>query len=193
LLAATLAGFTSFVSSATSGYFQIATVTAAGGETSLTFSSIPATYTDLQIRGVYRDTQSAASQVAPVYLKFNASGTPNYAHHTLSGDGTNVAATGNSARPWVQIVNAGTTDFDTANAFGASIIDITDYASTTKNKTVKAFAGNEANTAATVYSVGFSSGVWLLTNAINSIQINAGNIAFKANSTFTLYGIKAFS
>jgi hypothetical protein len=175
------------------GYFQIATVTAAGGETSLTFSSIPATYTDLQIRGVFRDTYVASARVSNVFVQFNADTGTNYAYHNLTGDGTSVSAPGSAATNKISMEGAGLSDLSTASIFGASIIDIADYANTSKNKTVKFLAGDENNTASTNFEISLGSGLWLNTAAITSVVLKPQLTAFKANSTFTLYGIKAFA
>jgi hypothetical protein len=72
--------------------------------------------------------------------------------------------------------------------FGASIIDILDSYSTTKNKTMRAFSG--ANYA--LPDIRLSSGLFLSTAAINSITIFA-NIGpnFLAGSRFSLYGVTA--
>jgi hypothetical protein len=81
-------------------------------------------------------------------------------------------------------------DNSTASTFGASIISIQDYASTTRNKTVRGFSGSEANTASANFYVVLNSGLWLNTSAITSITMLPGQTAFKAGSTFALYGIK---
>jgi hypothetical protein len=174
------------------GYFQIATVTAAGGETSLTFSSIPATYTDLQIRGVQRHTLGATGSITPL-LRFNADSTAaNYYAHWLEGDGTSVSAASYNATAGMYLSSAGMGDASTANCFAAMILDVADYASTSKNKTLKAFFGNEGNAASTSYRLNLLSGAWFSTAAITSITIVSNATAFKAGSTFTLYAQKAF-
>jgi hypothetical protein len=67
------------------------------------------------------------------------------------------------------------------------LIDILDYASTTKNKTLRGFTGADLNGSGNSNIV---SGLWINTAAITSIQIIAEATAFKAGSTFALYGIK---
>jgi hypothetical protein len=172
------------------GYFQIATVTAAGGETSLTFSSIPATYTDLQIRGVGRQGFNA-NQTLQLVLQFNNDTTAaNYIAHDLQGDGSTVSAQSLSGQPGVYIPNILTGNTSLASVFGAAIIDFADYASTSKNKTVRSFAGADNNAATADHSLHLTSGLWMSTAAINSIKL-VPITTFSAASTFTLYGIRA--
>jgi hypothetical protein len=79
-----------------------------------------------------------------------------------------------------------------ANIFGAGIIDIFDYSSTTKNKTIRAFTGTDFNTASTTAEVGLFSSVWLNSGSgVSTIRFyfpTGGN--FATGSTFALYGIK---
>jgi hypothetical protein len=71
-----------------------------------------------------------------------------------------------------------------------SILDIHDYASTTKNKTTRSFFGSDVNISDTAYDLRLTSGLWRSTDAINTITLFASAIAFTAGSTFALYGIK---
>lgn len=168
---------------------SIATATAAGGESTITFSSIPATYASLQIRGIYRDQYTANPYSAELRVRFNSDSGANYVSHWLQGDGSTAAAQSNTGANQIKIISAGVADAVSANIFGVSIIDIHDYASTTKNKVTRAFAGANNNTTSTEFKVSLDSGLWLDTSAITSISLLAPN-NFKAGSTFALYGIK---
>jgi hypothetical protein len=174
---------------ASGSYESIATVTAAGGEASLTFSSIPATYASLQIRGIYRDQYTANPYSAELRVRFNSDSGANYVSHWLQGDGSTATAQSNTGANQIKIISAGVADAVSANIYGASIIDIHDYVSTTKNKVTRAFAGANDNTSSTEFKVSLNSGLWLDTSAITSIGLLAPN-NFKAGSTFALYGIK---
>lgn len=183
-------GYGAFVPLGAAGAFEsIASVTAAGGETSLTFSSIPSTYEHLEIRGIARDT-IALNSAAGVNLRFNGDTGANYVRHWMRGDGTSASAGGNTGFDSMNFIGGSIGDSSTASAFGASIISIHDYKSTTKNKTVRGFSGSDANTASSNFYVVSNSGLWLNTSAITSITILPGQTAFKAGSTFALYGIK---
>jgi hypothetical protein len=175
---------------AAGGSFEsIATVTAAGGEASLTFSSIPATYASLQIRGIFRDEYTDNPYSSELQVRFNSDTGANYVSHWLQGDGSTVSAPNNTGANFIKIISAGVADAVGANIYGASIIDIHDYASTTKNKVTRARAGANTNTTSTEFKSTLNSGLWLNTSAITSIGLLAPN-NFKAGSTFALYGIK---
>jgi hypothetical protein len=169
---------------------SIATATGTGSNTEITFSSIPSTYKHLQIRSIYRDTKAATTRQS-LYLEFNGSAGTNYSVHNLRGSGSAVTAGGFANYPFVTIECAGAGDSTTANVFGASIIDIHDYAVTTKNKTVRYFSGiNDNTTTDGNQGVVIGSGAWNQTAAITSIKIICGDTAFVSGSTFSLYGIK---
>lgn len=170
-------------------YSSIATVTAAGGETTLTFSSIPGTYTDLQIRGIARNTNTGNNQ-AGISIRFNGDSTAaNYVLHELYGNGTSAAAWNATSSGSAGSQNTGEAGGALgANMFGASIIDVANYTSTSKYKTIKMIAGVDSNTT-TVTFVGMMSGLWLSTSAVTSITI-VSPYAMAAGSTFALYGIK---
>ena len=173
--------------SAVGDFQSIATVTGTGSSTSLTFSSIPSTYQHLQIRGISRNTGGSLSY--PIYLTFNGSSS-GYAWHRLKGNGSTASASAAASEVNINLDEADAGGTSTANTVGAAIIDIQDYASTTKNKTVRAITGTDANTASTGFGVSFGSGLWVNTDAITSITITNGYDFFSTNTTFSLYGIK---
>jgi hypothetical protein len=70
-----------------------------------------------------------------------------------------------------------------AFSFGAMIIDLPDYMSTTKNKTVRALAGTPSR-------VAMDSGLFIGTAAISSISLSANASSFATGSRLALYGIK---
>lgn len=158
------------------GAFEsIATVTAAGGETSLSFTNIPQNYVALQIRGIQRSTTSAGS-----LLRFNSDSGSNYAWHRLDANGTSPSAAGvaNDTSMNLGVVSDATYS-------GAAIIDIYDYASTTKYKTARCFSGKDANGSGFVR---ISSSVWMSTSAVTSLTIF--DVTFSAGTSFALYGIR---
>lgn len=182
-----LAGNAAFIPN---NFYSIATVTAAGGETSLTFSSIPSTYTHLQIRLISRQS-SASVATGSIKLTFNGDNANNYPYHYLQGNGTSAVATGSSANAWIYLTDASQQNNATAGMFAAAIVDIIDYANTSKYKTTKYIAGGDANTATTNESMSVGSGVWMSTSAINSITLSVtGAVTYIAGSTFALYGVK---
>lgn len=160
-------------------YESIATFTATGGETAVTFSSIPSTYKSLEVR------LSAQAQTSALNWQFNSDTGSNYAMHRLFGNGSTVTATGSASATQI----GGLTIPSTATGGWASgVYSIIDYASTTKYKTLRAFAGYDANGSGNVYLI---SGLWMSTSAISSIELNfsAGD-TLVAGSKFSLYGIR---
>lgn len=166
----------------TGAFESIATATGTGSSGSITFSSIPSTYQHLQLRinGVANaDTDQTAE------ITFNSDSGSNYTSHRLTGNGSTVGAFGFTAssgnKPYGWTYGGGTIP-------GVSIIDIHDYATTTKNKTIRIFSGWDSNGSGRVE---LQSSVWLNTNAISSITITNGNARnWTTSSTFALYGVK---
>ena len=169
-----------------SSYESIATVTVgSGGSASVTFSSIPATYTHLQIRGLSKTDR--ADDNDNVKMQFNGDTASNYSHHVLLGTGSSAVAAANAnASSILTIAGAAA---NVSSVFGGGIIDILDYKDTNKYKTVRTLGGYESN------STGFialQSGNWRSTSAITSIVLlpNVGS-NFNQYSQFALYGIKS--
>ena len=172
------------------GSFEsIASATGTGSSTTVTFSSIPSTYKHLQLRWISKDTYSGVAAALRVEMQFNSDTGTNYARHQMYGDGSAVTALGDASVSTIRFDAAGAYG-TTANEFGVAVVDIIDYASTTKYKTVCGFYGANGNTTNTNYSVGLASGLWMNTNAITSISVISGNSNFTTTSTFALYGIK---
>ena len=174
-------------SATTDGFFQIASTTAgAGGTSTITFSSIPTTYTHLQLRISCRSTTAAGLSWSR--LRMNSDSTnANYKGHQLYGEGSSAASTNFGSESGIAaFLTVGSTG--TANVFNAAIIDILDYSNTNKYKTIKVLQGNDTNGAGYII---FHSGVWLSTSSINSLtfsDVNSGNYA--QGSIFSLYGVK---
>jgi hypothetical protein len=162
----------------TNSYESIETVTVSTPVSSITFSSIPATYTHLQIRGFGRSTADTQLDTT-----FNSDTGANYSHHSLLGYGSGTEASSGANASKV-IMEAMT---NTASVFAGYIIDILDYANTNKYKTTRNLAGYDSNGAG---RVSLNSGNWRNTNAITSITLTARSTTFAEYSQFALYGIK---
>ena len=162
-----------------SSFESIATITPSGTNT-VTFSSIPGTYKSLQIRGICTDAGQNT-----LLMRFNGITTASYASHEIAGDGATAVASGGSSQLNMQI--AGRNNGLSANAsyLAGVIIDIHDYASTTKNKTVRCFNGYDANGTG---NIGLDSGLFASTSAVTSVTLYIGS-NFSSGTTFALYGI----
>jgi hypothetical protein len=166
-----------------SSFESIATATGTGSSGTITFSSIPSTYSSLQIR-IYGRTVASSDNMA---IRLNGDTGTNYTWHELRGDGINVAVNGLTGQTYGR---CGYAINDTSNG-GVSIIDIIDYSSSTKNKTIRSFAGDDTNGGATNSIIRLTSNLWLSTSAVTSLSIiTTGGNSFATNATFALYGIR---
>jgi len=187
LLNTILGSFSSGVVAVPNSYESIATTTVgAGGSATVTFSSIPATYKHLQIRYIARSSVSGTVN-ASTGIRFNSDTGNNFASHFLSGNGSTIATGAFTSQSFMfGYIMPGNTA--TSNSFGVGIIDILDYTNTNKNKTIRSLNGHDNNGTG---DVRFSSGVWLNTNAVDTILIdNRDGYNFLQYSQFALYGIK---
>ncbi len=181
-----LGSFSTGVAPSTNSYESIATVTVgSGGAANVEFTSIPSTYTHLQIRGLVKSI-NVNQDVTNTNLTIN-SGTQNSYYHGLRGNGTSAIAN-NGAGFYFPIYSPSTTGY--TNIFNACVIDILDYANTNKNKTVRGFGGFDANGSGWI---NLASCLFNTTTAISSIKIETDGGAFTGwaqYSQFALYGIK---
>jgi hypothetical protein len=162
-------------------YDALATVTSPAA-TTLTFSGIPTGYKHLQIRGIANNGE--ASGWNNQQIRFNGDTGSNYAYHNLYGNGTSVAA---GSALSVSSLNDIFRVPPTGN-FGAFIIDILDYSSVTKAKTIRVLTGGDTGSNGWI---GLHSGLWYKTpEAIHSITFNSSVGNFGTNSQFALYGVK---
>jgi len=165
---------------ATNSYESIATVTVgAGGQSSIDFTSIPATYKHLQLRSI----NVTGTSVNTINMTFNGSSS-SYAQHVLYGDGSSAAAAAVTSSTYAVIGLNGTSTSPSAN-----ITDILDYTSTDKAKTVRSLSGYDTNGGGYVQ---LRSSLWYATPAaINQITLTIYNGAnFSQYSQFALYGIR---
>jgi hypothetical protein len=173
----------------TGSYESIASETVgSGGQATITFSSIPATFKHLQIRAIARTDRAGTFDGG--YVQFNSDTTlSNYTLHILSGTGSAATSEGYSTTSGAGLQTP-TTGGNTmlANTFGSFVMDILDYANTSKYKTIRSIGGFEDNTSARIQLV---SGAWLNTAAITSITLDVvQGTNYKEYSSFALYGIK---
>ena len=158
-------------------YESISTQTLSVAAASITFSSIPATYTDLVLivnGGISSATQSYG-------LRFNSDSATNYSYTFLSGDGA-TASTGRYATQ-----NFIPLSWNAASTTVADMVisHINNYSNTTTYKTVLSRHSNAA------LGVDDVTGLWRSTSAVSTILVYATSGNLVTGSTFTLYGIKA--
>jgi len=159
-----------------STYTPIATQSVSGAS-SVTFSSIPQTYTDLVLiysgkgsatgNGLYGDVGNGSIDTGSNY---------SYTHLQGNGSVTNSnRATNNTLFTLTNYVDSGYDD--------NIIVNYQNYSNTSTYKTILLRA-NSANT-----GVAATVALWRSTAAINVVYVYLSGGTFTAGSTFTLYGI----
>jgi hypothetical protein len=173
----------------TTAYESIATViVGSGGSSAITFSSIPSTFTHLQLRLIGR-TDYGTTGPTNMFIQLNGDTGSNYTTHNVRGNGSSAAATGDANIPFGYMQDAFPTAGNTASVFGAAIFDILDYTNTNKYKTIRNLYGVDINGSGTVGLAGY---LWQNTAAINSITFapTVGGTNLVQYSHAALYGIK---
>jgi hypothetical protein len=140
----------------------------------------------LQVRAVVRES-SAAAGYTNSELRFNGDTGSNYSWHYLAGYGSSVLSTDAPNQPNVRLQSFAPGDGSPSGVFGVGVIDILDFASTSKNKTVRALHGALTSTNT---GIALTSGAWYNTGAVTSINFAIGSNSFLAGTRFSLYGVK---
>jgi len=172
-------------------YYSIATANGTGSSGTITFSSIPQTYSHLQIRYMAKGTSTAGGYPTSSNLYFNGdTNASNHSSHNLRGDGSSVAGGGGPGADAPFAIPGSYGSWSSSSILGVGVIDILDYTNTNKNKVIRTITGADANGTGGVLLM---SDMWINTSAITSISIVAdstyiGN--WSSNSQFALYGIK---
>ena len=151
-------------------YEPIATTTLGSGTATVTFSSIPGTYTDLILM-----IGGAASAAQGMHLYFNNDTASNYSRTYFYGDGTSAVSARVANH---QLLEIGT-------AISTVYAHVMNYANTTTNKTTLSRGGSASNL--TIAEVG----LWRSTTAINRIDVTTASGTMNTGTVLTLYGIKA--
>jgi hypothetical protein len=172
----------------TTAYESIATVSVgSGGVSDVTFSSIPSTYTHLQVRLIGRTNRS--DQNGDFFkTTLNSDTGSNYSWHFMRGNGSGTTATAGASDNMME-VNRIPGSLITASIFGGIVIDILDYKNTNKYTTIRALGGFDGNGSGEIF---VNSGLWQNTAAVTSITFtNSGGRTIQQYSSFALYGIKS--
>jgi len=171
-----------------SSRFLINSQTLASSAASVTFSSIPATYTDLVLRISARDTNTSAI-IGSATFKFNGSTGSLYSITKLIGDGSTASSSRSSSVASDEFYYPGANAGMTANTFGSVEIYIPSYTAS-QNKPFSTSAVTENNSATAGNSeIDAWANLYRDTAAISSIAINA-YVTFATGSSFYLYGLK---
>lgn len=162
---------TSSIANMARTYSQIASVTLGTGSSTITFTSIPSTYTDL-IMTVSANQETSTSG----YLRFNSDSSTNYSYRAIYYNDVTTQSLNQGAGCLV-------TNFGSLTAHITSIINIMSYASSSRWKTVLARCSGSGGGIYTVSN-------WASTSAINTITLLSGSGNWRSGSIVSLFGIK---
>ena len=168
-------------------YTLISSNVLTGSAASVTFSSIPSTYTDLVLKVSARSTRVANSN--NLDLRINADSSALYSYTYIYGSGSSAASSRSSADTsvFVSTMNAANS---TSNTFTSAEIYIPSY-TVSQNKPFGSFGAFE-NNSATVNEIDANAHLYRSTSAITSLTLYSGlgSFNFDTGSSFYLYGIK---
>jgi hypothetical protein len=167
-------------------YTLISSNVLASSAASVTFSAIPATYTDLVVR--FSARSDAAAIITTIRTRINGITTSTYSLTRLVGDpsGSSVSSSAVSSGTGFTSTYA-VADSATANTFSSNEIYIPSYTAN-QNKPLSTFSVSENNSTEAYEQI--AANLWSNTAAITSIAFDfSGGQNFKSGSSFYLYGI----
>jgi len=168
---------------AASAYEHIATVNGTGSSGVIDITSIPADYQHIQIRYTARSDYNF--NYANINIQLNNDTANNYAMHALLGTGEAVQSRALTTRnDWTDYGSPAANN--TTGSFMAGVLDILDYANTSKYKTGRLLYGATTGDV----KVMLLSGLWQSTSAVTSVKFSLAAGNFLAASRFSIYGIK---
>ena len=168
-------------------YEPIATTTLSSAQSSVTFSSISGSYTDLVV------IISALGNVGSptdygISLQINGDASGSYSDTWLYGNGTSTVSSRRIDQS--SIVDIQAAGYLSTTSPNPCVVNFLNYSNTTTYKTIISRGNNPSGgggTATTEACVG----LWRSTSAITSIKFLTTSGSYGSGSIFTLYGIKA--
>ena len=162
-------------------YEPIAATTLGSTASSITFSSIPASYTDLRLVLAVASTSTGAA--IRFYLNNDQPFNSTYSYTYLAANGTSTTSNNSTSDGKILLNSVSNTSASNPSLY---TVDIFSYTGST-NKTVLGTTSQDYNGFGTVEQV---VGLWRNTTAINRIDLSVNTGTFSINTTATLYGIK---
>lgn len=167
-------------------YEPIASQTLGADAATVTFSSLPSSYTDLRCIIVGRKGTTTGN--AYPLFQVNSDTGSNYSVTWVYGFNSAAYSARESSQTGVRI---NPSNMPQSNEDQATfILDLMSYANTNVNKTVL-FTMSMPVFNTTNWVVGRGVGLWRSTSAITSIDIKTSADSWDAGSTFSLFGVKA--
>jgi hypothetical protein len=152
-------------------YVALGTTTLSSAASSITFSSIPATYKDLIVIGNFNGGTAGTFSI-----RLNGDSGTNYSRVWMLGSGSGSGNSGTSTNNAYRLFSYGST-----RAVG--IAQLMDYSASDKQKTLL-WRGNDAS--AEVIAI---AGRWANTSVVTSLNVFSQDGTFASGSTFSLYGV----
>lgn len=175
-----------------SDFDLIQTYELSGSQNTINFSSLnvnAADYEHLQIHIVARSDDTGSANARDLRLQINGDSSASYSWHTMASDGTGPYPSALASQTMIN----GPANYPRPNngtyQYGMTLIDVLDFASTSKNTTIRYIGGCRPVSGEDM--VFFGGGAWYNTAAVTSIQLfpNVGNWA--AGSRFSIYGLRS--
>jgi len=160
----------------------VSTVTVGSAIDTISFASIPATFTDLLIT-ISARTEGAAAEVA---MSINGTGGTLVTVRSLEGSGSAASSFNRSGTSPSRFIGRTPGPSETSNTFSNISVYIPNYAGSA-NKSYSADSVYENN--ATSAKQNITAGLWASTSAITSLDFIGEGWNFVAGSTISLYGI----
>jgi hypothetical protein len=161
-----------------STYEPIATTTLGSAASSVTFSSISGTYTDLVLIVSHLGTLATAE----ARIQLNSDTGSNYSWTQLYGNGSSAASYRASSATSLPLLP---NEASSTTVPSTLIVNLQNYSNSTTNKTVL------YRSSVTSLATSANVGLYRSTSAITAINVFTNVSTFATGSTFTLYGIKA--
>lgn len=164
-------------------YTLIASNTLSSSAASVTFSSIPSTYTDLVIRYSAR----GASNIDTVTLRVNSDSTVLYSYRSLQGNGSAATSSNDGGGDTQSVLPYGVVNSTyTASTFSNGEIYIPNY-TVSQNRQIGTFQTQENNS--TTSGIATTATLYRSTTTISTLTLYGSAGSFAAGSSFYLYGI----
>jgi hypothetical protein len=154
----------------------------------VTFSSIPQTYSDLKLVYSYRDSNSSGVGIGNQYAYFNTQTGTLFSYICLYAYASSAGGTKNSNYGWLTFDLQPQTNGSTANTFDSGELYIPNYTSSSSIQTLS-LSTSESNT--TTVAITALAQLYRGSAPITSITLGTnGSDNYLTNSSFYLYGIK---
>jgi len=158
-------------------YEPIATTTAGGSSTNVTFNSISGGYTDLVLV-----ISNVTAQIDNMGITLNSDTGSNYSRTIMQGYGSTKSSSKNNNQTYLYTMYKDTSG-------GNPVMSISQFLNYSNSTTYKSVLTRQETDSGGTKSVQAMASVWRSTSAITSISINSGNANFNSGAIFTLYGI----